>query len=133
MSTEELNPPEKLSRKRRKFAGLTLEILPTDPWFLKIKKARLKAQMSQRDFAQVMGVSPVAISYWERNLSFPEKNKYQKIENVLGIKIFDGSPEKFSPAIMPENIELLLIYNRLDPSLKRDLIAFARALHGKSL
>jgi transcriptional regulator with XRE-family HTH domain len=118
-------------RRARRFSGTSLVALPTDPWFIKLKKARLRARLSQRDLAAIMEISHVAISLWERGLSFPRESKYEVLESVLAQKIFEVATPVFSPAPSPPNIELLKIYNALDGTGREDLIHFAREILGR--
>lgn len=118
-------------RRIRRYGGASLVVLPTDPWFIKLKKARLRAGMSQRQLAGILEISSVAVSHWERGLSFPRESKYEVLETLFAQKIFDASPLVFSPSRLPENIELLKIYNSLNKKGKEDLIRFAHEILGK--
>lgn len=128
MSKQLSAPADRKGRRQRNFSGILLEVLPVDPWFLRLKKARLRAQLSQRDLATILRISNVAISHWERGVSFPNKKKLDIIETILNEKIFETAPKIYAPGNTPEGIQLLLIYNMLDESKQIALIKFAQRL-----
>lgn len=61
----------------------------------KIKIFRKKKGLKQKDLAKILGLTPQAISGWERGTSFPQVELYAKISEILGVSknnlFFDGS------------------------------------------
>lgn len=58
-----------------------------------IKKIRMAAEMTQREFAEVAGVTNKAVSMWESGLREPRMGALQKISTYFGIpksEIIDG-------------------------------------------
>ena len=53
----------------------------------RIKGARVKTGMSQRDLARKLGISPQAISYFERNMKTPNSTRLLEISKILEVKI----------------------------------------------
>ncbi|MBD1576942.1 helix-turn-helix transcriptional regulator [Vibrio sp. S11_S32] len=51
----------------------------------KIKTARLKRGLKQKDFATRLKVTSQAVSGWERGISFPNVELYDKIADILGV------------------------------------------------
>jgi phage repressor protein C with HTH and peptisase S24 domain len=60
----------------------------------KIKKARLQGGLKQKDFAAKLGLTPQAISGWERGVTYPQVELYKQISSILNVStewlFFDG-------------------------------------------
>ena len=65
-----------------------------------IKEARKKANLTQKELGQRIGLSYQSIAQWENNLRKPKPETLQKIANALGVSIWSlsaaGSPLEFS-------------------------------------
>ena len=62
---------------------------------MKLKEARKKhGGYSQRELADLIGVSPMTISNWEVGRSTPNLVKWKKVAEVLGISMNDVELEK---------------------------------------
>lgn len=64
---------------------------------LKIKKARINANVTQAELAHRLGVTAQSISQYERGVKIPKIETLEKIANALGIKIscfYDLEPQK---------------------------------------
>ncbi len=57
-----------------------------------IAKARSKKCLSQKKLAELLYVSPQAISNWERGISFPEMSKLDDIVTILNIDANELAP-----------------------------------------
>lgn len=51
----------------------------------KIKKLRLKQGLKQKDLAKLLGITPQAISGWERGVTYPQVELYDAISKILDI------------------------------------------------
>jgi transcriptional regulator with XRE-family HTH domain len=64
---------------------------------LKIKKARINANVTQAELAHRLGVTAQSISQYERGVKIPKIETLEKIANALGIKIscfYNLEPQK---------------------------------------
>src|SRR5690348_16673711 len=52
----------------------------------RIKSARIMAGQSQRDLADLAGVSPMAISKYERDMDIPSSSVLLRLAKALGVK-----------------------------------------------
>jgi repressor LexA len=65
-----------------------------------IKKIREKYNLSQKDFAEIAGVSDKAVSTWENDIKDPRMGTIQKIADHFGIlksDIIEGNVDKVIP------------------------------------
>ena len=76
-----------------------------------LKAQRLGEEWTQADLAERVGVSPVAISQFERGLGHPKPETLQKIADVFGLKI-----ESFLRYIMQD---LIGAYGKYDIEIKK--------------
>ena len=53
---------------------------------LTLKAARVNKGLTQKDAAELMGVSRNVISNWERQISFPDVLQVKRIEEVYGLQ-----------------------------------------------
>ena len=51
---------------------------------LEIRKARLKAGITETELARRLGVSRKTVYFWERGLRFPETKRILLLCNILG-------------------------------------------------
>ncbi len=69
---------------------------------LNIRRARLLANLPQRDLARKLGISFAAVAKWEAGLSNPSADKLPALANALGIPIDElydrGSPKERAKA-----------------------------------
>lgn len=61
-----------------------------------LKGARANADLSLKDAAKKIGVTPATLRNWERGNSYPDVTKIKKIEEVYGIPY---NKIKFRPRI----------------------------------
>lgn len=54
----------------------------------KAKLARITAGLRQMDLANMAGVSPASISFWENGLQRPDFNKAKVLNDILGQKVY---------------------------------------------
>lgn len=54
---------------------------------LRIRELRVLAGLSQNEFAQRMGISVPAVSFWESGVQRPAIDKLPKIAGILGVAI----------------------------------------------
>lgn len=52
----------------------------------KIRQARERAGMTQRELAQALGVDPSAVSLWEGGKNAPTVNNIYKLASILGVE-----------------------------------------------
>lgn len=52
-----------------------------------IKKARIIKGLQQKQFADLLGVSPVAVSKWECGKAFPRVTRLKQIADVLDTSV----------------------------------------------
>lgn len=93
---------------------------------LKIKKARINANVTQAELAHRLGVTAQSISQYERGVKIPKIETLEKIANALGIKIscfYNLEPQKEQmfpiwrdPNTDPPKVEteVLVLYRRND-------------------
>lgn len=56
---------------------------------MRIREARLARGMTQKELAKKVGVSEVAVSYWENGQAMPQTARLRRIAGVLGVTIDD--------------------------------------------
>lgn len=52
----------------------------------KIRQARERAGLTQRELAQALGVDPSAVSLWESSKNAPTVNNVYRIASILGVE-----------------------------------------------
>jgi transcriptional regulator with XRE-family HTH domain len=52
-----------------------------------IKRARLLKGIRQKEFAEMLGVSQVTVSNWERGVTFPDTRRMQQVAKTLDIPV----------------------------------------------
>ena len=89
----------------------------------KIKQLRYKASLTQEQLADILGLSPQAISKWENSVSMPDISLLPQIAEVFGISIDDlfglTSEQKFHRIERRMDME-----DELDGELFREYEAF---------
>ena len=55
----------------------------------KIRRLRVKQGMTQKQLAELIFVSPQAVSKWEKGKSFPSVQMLPMIAKVLGVHVSD--------------------------------------------
>lgn len=81
----------------------------------KIKSFRLKKGVKQKDFALMLGVTPQAISGWERGVTYPQVELYEKIATTLEVPkswLFFEEEEKS----IDKNILFVPFYSNIEAS-----------------
>lgn len=91
----------------------------------RIKSARKKIGLTQKEVGQYFGISGQAVSQWERDTVAPEIDKLGKLSRVLKIPAEwllsgDGPP--------PEQDEVSRLLDRLDPTSRRQALRILRSL-----
>lgn len=66
----------------------------------RIKIAREKANMTQAELAQKLGISFQSISQWERDIRIPKKETLKSIANALGVDPLELSNDLFDHAFL---------------------------------
>ena len=118
----------KKNRKPKRFSGLNLENNHSDPWYIKLRKARLKAGITQREVSQIIGVSHTAVCLWEKGANFPSSTKFDAIEKILDTSIFDRKHDVHMPAREPDHIKLVRVFMQLPIDDRAIVLALALAL-----
>ena len=54
-----------------------------------IKLGRITKELSQTEFAKMVGVTPGAVSQWEQGRTFPNPCRLKKISEILEISLDD--------------------------------------------
>jgi transcriptional regulator with XRE-family HTH domain len=116
------------NRKPKRFAGLNLENNHSDPWYIRLQKARLKAGITQREFSQIIGVSHTAVCLWEKGVNFPSSKKLDNIEKILNTSIFDRKHDVHMPAREPDHIKLIRVFMQLPIDDRAIVLAIAFSL-----
>lgn len=80
----------------------------------KIRLARISAQLSQDEFAAMIGVSQQVVSNWENNVYLPNIENVAKIAQALNVNYEYFFGDLGDNVITERNVLLLLKYNRLD-------------------
>ena len=87
----------------------------------RIKRARERLKLTQKNVADAFGVSPQAVSSWERDVEIPEVSKLPKLRKLLKVNyswLLEGGdfapPDENAPEVTIEN---------LDPALKQAVSA----------
>ncbi|MCW8309592.1 helix-turn-helix domain-containing protein [Acidiphilium sp. PA] len=119
---------DKLKRKKKRFAENNIDIDRDDLWYEKFQKARLQLGLSQRDIADIIGVTHTAVCLWEKGDNFPSKKRFDQIEELLGSTIFDRGKNIFSPSRDPDYIVLMKLFKKLSEEDKNAVISFASQL-----
>lgn len=55
----------------------------------RIKLARVMAEISQTELARAVGVTPGAVSQWERGKTMPNVTRLKKVADKLGVRVED--------------------------------------------
>lgn len=94
----------------------------------RIKQARELAQMSRRELATAVGVTPSAISNYENDISSPKDEVLYKIINVLGVDAnFIFQDEMAKPSV--KSIDKIIINELMTRGLiKKDVCISAEEL-----
>ena len=64
----------------------------------RIKEARKKAGLSQKELAEKLGISYVGISQWENDKRKPKQDSLQRIAEAVGTTVFDLMGVQFEDA-----------------------------------
>lgn len=100
----------------------------------RIKHYREKIGMSQKDFAEKIGVSTNRASNWERGINRPDVDYLVKICEVLGItadELLEIDIKEKTLKLAGEELELLEGYKSLSGENKIRLLGFLEALKEK--
>lgn len=91
----------------------------------RIKAARKRFGITQREIAKEFDISPAAVSSWERDETVPEFDKLGRLALVLKVPdswLIKGTGDP------PQDDEIASLINRLTPAQKRQAIRFLRML-----
>lgn len=110
----------------------------------RIRKARLKAGISQARLAELLGVTRSACSQWEsENGTAPRSQRLVQIASLLSVNyewLVTGrgnarsgselaeTAEVYAPSLTPDQEELLTNYNKLSAKARIALLELLRAL-----
>jgi transcriptional regulator with XRE-family HTH domain len=88
--------------------------------------------VEQSDIVIALGISASTVSDWVNGKKYPRVDAMQRLADFLGIRISDltmesSEPEE-APAPDPATIELLTIYDSLNPTGQDALLSMARGL-----
>jgi transcriptional regulator with XRE-family HTH domain len=119
---------DKSKRKKKRFAENNIDINRDDLWYEKFQKARLQLGLSQRDIADIIGVTRTAVCLWEKGDNFPSKKRYDQIEELLGSTIFDRGKKNFRPSKDPDYIVLMKLFKQLSEEDKNTVVSYASQL-----
>lgn len=91
----------------------------------RLKAARKKTGLTQKEVGQYFGISGQAVSQWERDEVTPEIDKLGRLQRLLKIPAEwllsgDGPP--------PEQDEVSSLLDRLDPASRRQALRILRSL-----
>lgn len=91
----------------------------------RIKAARKKAKLTQKEVGAHFGISSQAVSQWERDEVVPEFDKLGKLGKVLKIPadwLLSGSGPP------PDQDEIVALLDRLDLASRRQALRILRSL-----
>ena len=91
----------------------------------RLKAARKKARLTQKQLGQHFGISSQAVSQWERDEVVPEFDKLNKLRIVLKVPadwLLGGSGPP------PDHDEVSALLDRLDPASRRQALRILRSL-----
>lgn len=98
-----------------------------------LKYLRQSKGLSQREFAEKIGVSPSTISMYEVGQREPDFETEEKIADYFNIDLNtlrgkDVESPAATPALSPDREELLANYDRLNDEGKQDAIKYVKLL-----
>ena len=87
---------------------------------------------SQRAFAKRVGTTESNVVHWMKGTSTPTIDKLAEIADAFGLPVtamvqLDGEVE--TPALMPDEVELLHAYRALETETKKAVLEVMRACH----
>ncbi len=91
----------------------------------RIKAARAKLRLSQKELGERFGISSAAVSAWERDETVPEFDRLRQLPAVLKIPaswLLNGSGDP------PNDDDLPSVWDGLDKAQKRQLARFLKSL-----
>lgn len=118
----------RIRRKRKRFAGSDIKLDEDDPWCLKLRKARLRAGLTQSELADYLKVSRTTICLWEKGMTFPIKKKFDAIETILNETLFVRNDSTYEPSRPSEHLVLLRVFHSLPNSDRAKVLGFATNL-----
>lgn len=101
----------------------------------KIKSARKAKRLSQTALAELLDVSPEAVSKWERNKYLPGPDKLEKLEDLLELSLYDDNGTLRNARLYDEDHMSAFLKGKLNagdfPEAARAM-AFAKEKHAGS-
>ncbi len=106
----------------------------------RLKELRKEKNCTQRQLAEVLGLTPNSICEWEKERSQPSAEMIVEIakffdtttDYLLGVTDDFGSPTALSPALSDEERSFLDLFRRLSRGERAQILAFAAGLLGKA-
>ncbi|MCL5774247.1 MAG: helix-turn-helix transcriptional regulator [Firmicutes bacterium] len=98
---------------------------------IRIKQARLEADMTQEELAEAVEITPNYISMLERGRKNPSIQILKKIADVLGVSISfltDSEEDEKMKALSPKKIKLIKHIYELEPDKVEVLLKLAETL-----
>lgn len=117
-----------VGRKRKRFAGSNIELGRNDIWCIKFRKARLRAGLTQRELSGLLNVSHAAVCLWENGMNFPNRKKFDTIETILGVTLFDRVGRAYQPSRAADYITLIKIFQKLSKAHQDKVLGLALEL-----
>lgn len=95
----------------------------------KLRKIRMDLNLTQKQFAQKIGVSQCAITYWENEKRKPRLEQLEKISDKLNISLFEllgeNTTQHFSSTFLEDHPaidqELVNVINQFEPLKNIDI------------
>lgn len=97
----------------------------------RIRALRLRQDMSQQTLGEMLGVSAVSVSKWERGVTQPDISSLTRMAEIFGTSIDDlcgYAPQTAEPS-QTGNIQLMTrAFRQLTPDEQEKFLAVGRAL-----
>ena len=104
----------------------------------KLKELRFKNDITQSEFAKLLGVTQQTVGSWEKEKSTPNYDLLKQIAKYFNVSIdylLDNDAGANTPPLNAEQAELIAEYDALNDEgrgLIRGMIGSLRLTHGKS-
>lgn len=71
----------------------------------RISTLRREKGMTQKEIADILGITDKAVSKWERDIAFPDTATIPKLAEILGVSVEELLQAKAAPTAAPKNRE----------------------------